>query len=172
MTRICRFAVSPLLAVAVCAASLPATAQQFSTQHPVASSVIVTSMASAVVITAPIWLLSAGVSKASDGSARRSRARAEAKKAGPLPPLTVEKVERTAEGGVQIALQNPQAPDEPAVLAWPAPAQSPVDTVKVGDVLAFTPTPGGAGWNVANAEGITLAFLPTDPDSAQPSTRW
>lgn len=171
MTRISRLAVSPLLAVALCATSLPASAQEFSTQHPVASSVIVTSVVSVVVVTAPIWLLSAGVSKASDGSARRSRA-AKARKAQPLPPLTVETVEPTDDGAVQVALKNPQAPDELAVLRWPAQTDSPLAGVGVGDVLAFTPTPGGAGWNVANAQGATLAFLPTDPDAAQPSARW
>ncbi|MGV6493592.1 hypothetical protein ACTUVK_004054 [Stenotrophomonas rhizophila] len=173
MTRICRLVVSPLLAVALCATSVPASAQLLTgNKHPVASSVIVTSVVSVVVVTAPIWLVSAGVSKAGDASARRSRARAEAKKAKPLPPLTVEKVERTTEGGVQLELQNPQAPDEPAVLAWPGGADTSVNAVKVGDVLDFTPTQGGAGWNVANAEGTTLAFLPTDPDAAQPSARW
>lgn len=175
MTRISRLAVSPLLAVALCATSLPAWSQELSQQHPVASSVIVTSVMSVVVVTAPIWLVSAGLSKASDGSARRSRARAEAKKAGPLPPLTVEKVERTAEGGVQLALQNPQAPDDLAVLAWPARADNPVDAVKVGDVLAFTPSPGGAGWTVATTDGAALAFLPTDATVAQnsePSAQW
>lgn len=173
MTRIARLTVSPLLAVALCATSVPASAQMLTgNKHPVASSVIVTSIVSVVVVTAPIWMVSAGVSKASDGSARRSRARAEAKKAQPLPPLTVEKVEHTADGGIQLALQNPQAPDDLAVLQWPAQADSPVTAVAVGDVLAFTPTEGGAGWNVANAQGTTLAFLPTDPDAAQPSTRW
>lgn len=175
MTRIARLAVSPLLAVALCASSLPVSAQEFSTQHPVASSAIVTSVMSVVVITAPVWLVSAGLSKASDGSARRSRARAEAKKAAPLPPLTVEKVERTAEGGVQLALQNPQAPNEPAVLAWPARTDNPAETVKVGDVLDLTPSPGGAGWTVANAEGTALAFLPAEAAAAQSnqsSERW
>ena len=76
MTRIARLAVSPLLAVALCATSVPASAQMLTgNKHPVASSVIVTSIVSVVVITAPIWMVSAGVSKASDGSARRSRAR-------------------------------------------------------------------------------------------------
>lgn len=172
MTRISRLAVSPLLAMALCVSIAPASAQEFSTQHPVASSVIVTSVMSVVVITAPVWLVSAGVSKASDGSARRSRARAEAKKAATLPPLTVETVERTPDGGIQMGLQNPQAPDDLAVIAWPARDNNPAAEVAVGDVLALTPTRGGAGWTVTTAEGTELAFLPTDATAAQPSARW
>jgi len=89
MTRVLR-SITPLLAIAVCATSLPAPAQVVGINHPVASSVIMTSVASGVVVTAPVWLVSAGLSKASDASARRSRAAKDARgKAGPLPPLTV-----------------------------------------------------------------------------------
>ena len=171
MKQTSRLAFSPLLAAMLIATSLPATAQEFSTAHPVASSVIVTSVVSVAVVTAPIWLVSAGLSKAADGSARRSRTAAN--KAQPLPPLTVQKIEPTGDGGVQIALQNPQAPDDLAVLAWPARADNPAAQVKVGDVLDFQPTPAGAGWTVAAADGTALAFLPTtNAATAQSSQRW
>ena len=173
MTRVSRAVVAPLLAIAVGAASLPAPAQVVGINHPVTSSVIVTSVVSVVVVTAPVWLVSAGLSKAGDASARRSRAAKDARgKAGPLPPLTVEKVERTPDGGLEMALQNPQAPDEPAVIAWPAREDNPAAAVAVGDVLALTPTQGGAGWTVTTAEGTALAFLPIDAAAAQPSARW
>lgn len=173
MTRVSRSIVTPLLAIAVCATSLPAPAQVVGINHPVTSSVIVTSVVSVVVVTAPVWLVSAGLSKAGDASARRSRAAKDARgKAGPLPPLTVEKVERTPDGGIEMALQNPQAPDEPAVIAWPAREDNPAAAVAVGDVLALTPTQGGAGWTVTTAEGTALAFLPIDAAAAQPSARW
>ena len=172
MTRVSRSIVTPLLAIAVCATSLPAPAQVVGINHPVTSSVIVTSVVS-VVVTAPVWLVSAGLSKAGDASARRSRAAKDARgKAGPLPPLTVEKVEHTLDGGIEMALQNPQAPDEPAVIAWPAREDNPAAAVAVGDVLALTPTQGGAGWTVTTAEGTALAFLPIDAAAAQPSARW
>ncbi len=113
MRRVTRSIVTPLLAIAMCATSLPAPAQVVGINHPVASSAIMTSVVSVVVVTAPVWLVSAGLSKASDASARRSRAAKDARdKAGPLPPLTVEKVEHTPEGGIEMALQNPQAPDD------------------------------------------------------------
>jgi len=162
-----RTVVSPLLAIALCAVGMPAPAQVVGSNHPVASSAIMTSVVSVVVVTAPVWLVSAGVSKASDASARRSRAaKQERRKAGPLPPLTVENVERTPDGGVQMVLQNPQAPDDLAVIAWPARADNPAAGVKVGDVLDFTPTAAGAGWMVADAAGAALAFLPTTDAAA------
>jgi len=75
-------------------------------------------------------------------------------------------VEHTPEGGIEMALQNPQAPDASAVMAWPARADNPAAGVKAGDVLDFTPTPAGAGWMVADAQGTALAFLPTNDAAA------
>lgn len=173
MKRISHLAVAPLLALALSTPSAPAQAQMYS-KHPVASSVLITSVASLAVVTAPIWLTSAGLGKLHDGSARRSRvAHAARTKAGPLPPLTVERVEQQADGGYQVALQNPQAPDDLAVLQWPARPDNAVAEMKVGDVLAFNPTPAGAGWTVAAADGTALAFLPTaDAASSNLSERF
>jgi hypothetical protein len=40
-------------------------------------------------------------------------------------------------------------------------------------VLDFTPTPAGAGWMVADADGTALAFLPTqDAAATSMSERW
>lgn len=173
MKRISMLALAPMLALVLHAPS--AQAQVYpSSKHPVASSVLITSVASLAVVTAPIWLTSAGLNKARKGSERRARfANATGTKAGPLPPLTVERVEHLADGGYQVALQNPQAPGELAVLAWPARPDNPAAEVTVGDVLAFEPTPAGAGWTVAAANGTPLAFLPTaDAAASNLSERW
>ena len=162
MTRISRLAVSPLLAIALCATSLPAAAVDLSRASPVTSSVLTTSVVSLAVITAPVWLSAMGVSELHDASMPHNRmARAGANKAGPLPPLTVDRVAQQADGSYRVDLKNPQAPQELAVVEWPARADNPAAGVKAGDVLDFTPTPAGAGWTVAAADGTALAFLPT-----------
>lgn len=163
-----RLALWPLLAVSLIAGGLPASAQDLSRASPVTSSVLMTSVVSLAVITAPVWLSSLGVSELHDASMPHNRAARAAKrqKAGPLPPLTVERVAHQPDGSYQVALKNPQAPDAPAVVAWPARPDNPAANVKVGDVLDFTPTPAGAGWTVAAADGTALAFLPTTDAAA------
>jgi hypothetical protein len=160
------FALS-LLAVALLASGLPASAQDLSRASPVTSSVLATSVVSLAVITAPVWLSALGVSELRDASMPHNRAaRAAAKKAGPLPPLTVERVAQQPDGGYRVDLRNPEAPQDLAVVEWPARADNPAASVKVGDVLDFKPTPAGAGWTVANANGAALAFLPTTTAAA------
>ncbi len=111
------------------------------------------------VVTSPVWLTSAALDKASAKS--KVNGRKTAGKAGPLPPLTVETLETKADGAVEVALKNPDAPEELAVVQWPARDDNSGKGLKVGDVLDFTPTEAGAGWMVANAKGETLAFMPT-----------
>lgn len=159
------------------AIALPqANAQHFTPGQKASSVVMLGSFMSVAVITAPIWLTVAGFQESGKGSERRTAAKGAgtgAGKAGPLPPLTVEKVERQADGAYQVALKNPEAPTDLAVVQWPARDDNPAQALKVGDVLAFTPTEAGAGWMVADAKGTTLAFMPTtDAVAGNLSERW
>lgn len=175
MNRFSRPAAAPLLALALLATSPPLSAQNLSHASPVTSSVLTTSVVSLAVITAPVWLSALGVSELHDAAMPHNRAARAAKrrKAGALPPLTVERVTHQPDGSYEVALKNPQAPDAPAVVGWPARADNPAAGVKVGDVLDFTPTPAGAGWMVADADGAALAFLPTnDAAATSMSERW
>lgn len=157
-------------------ASSPVAAQD-STEKSVSYG-MVGSVLSVAVITAPVWLTVAGFEGSAKGSQRRSTAKAggagrAGSKAAPLPPLTVEKVERQADGAYQVALKNPDAPADLAVVQWPARDDNPAQALKAGDVLAFTPTEAGAGWMVADAQGTQLAFLPTtDAAASNLSERW
>ena len=114
------------------------------------------------IVTSPVWLTLgasiAGSEKLSESG--NGKGKDKAAKAQPLPPLTVETVETKADGAVEVALRNPESPDL-AVIQWPARENNPGKTLKVGDVLDLTPTEAGAGWMVANAQGETLAFMPT-----------
>lgn len=156
-------------------ASSPVAAQD-STEQSVSYG-MVGSVLSVAVITAPIWLTVAGFEGSAKGSERRNKGKHEGgkagTKAGPLPPLTVEKVEQQPDGGCKVSLKNPEAPDDLAVVQWPARADTAAPAVKQGDVLAFTPTETGSGWMVADAKGTALAFMPTtDAAASNLSERW
>jgi hypothetical protein len=166
------------VALGMAVAAPQAGAQHFTPSQQSVSYAALSAYVSIAVITAPIWLTAAGFKESGKGSERRSAAKDKGAgtagaKAGPLPPLTVEKVERQADGAYQVALKNPQSPDDLAVVQWPARDENPAQALKVGDVLDFTPTEAGAGWMVADAQGTALAFLPTtDAAASNLSERW
>lgn len=116
-------------------------------------------------------LLVAGSSKAVGDASRRDMPKAG--KAAALPPMEVQAIDRQPDGGYHVALQRAEAPEQRALVNWPARPDNPAATLQVGDVLNFAPTEAGAGWMVHAADGQTLAFLPT-PDAAvvQSSERW
>lgn len=78
----------------------------------------------------------------------------------------MERVARQPDGGYRADLRNPQAPQDLAVVEWPASAGNRAVGVKVGDVLDVTPAPADAGWTVANANGAALGLLPTTTATA------
>lgn len=167
------------LALAVALSAQPVGAQHFTPSQASVSYGIIGVGMSLVVLTAPVWMTAAGVQKAHAGSEARREAKADAKakakaaKAGPLPPLTVTGVTPLDGGGFEVALQNPQEPDAPAVVQWPAAAGQGEAQIAVGDVLDFTPTAAGAGWTVQAADGTALAYLPTEDAAADAvSERW
>lgn len=125
------------------------------------SATLVGSARSLYVITSPIWLTSAGYMSLIGASSGSGGGGNIAGRAGPLPPLTVAKVDTLADGVIEVALKNPDLPEDLAVVQWPVRDDNPAKDLKVGDVLDFTPTEVGAGWTVANARGEMLAFMPT-----------
>ena len=93
--------------------------------------------------------------------------------AKPLPEMEVKAVTTNTEGGRTVQLQVPGKDDQTATLEWPARADDPGAGFVVGQTVAFVPTPAGAGWNVHDAAGRQLAYVPTAyaaADSA--STTW
>ncbi len=138
----------------------PAQARNMWSERAV-SATLVGSGRSLYVITSPIWLTSAGYMTLIGASNHSGGGGRIAGKAGPLPPLTVAKVDTLANGAIEVALQNSDVPEELALVQWPVRDDNPAKDLKVGDVLDFTPTEVGAGWVVANAKGEMLAFMPT-----------
>ena len=83
-------------------------------------------------------------------------------KAGPRPPLKVTGVEPQANGDIHIAVEVVGEPGQHGVLNWPARADNPAKALHAGNILAFAPSDGGAGWLVRDEGGQLLAFLPTE----------
>ncbi|WP_313275338.1 hypothetical protein [Stenotrophomonas sp.] len=149
-------------------AVLPAQAGNLTGNQQSAVSAVVSVYAISFIAVSPV-LLVAGGSKAVGESTRREKPA----KAAALPPMAVQAVERRPDGGYHVALQRPEAPEQNALVNWPARPDNPAAQLKVGDVLTFAPTDAGAGWMVQADDGAALAFLPTPEAAAtQASERW
>jgi hypothetical protein len=167
------------VALSVVVASTPVSAGEFhnaSPQDKLSSYAMIGSVMSLVVITAPVWLTFNASDKMLDASNKDGTGKGKATKgttkAGPMPPLTVEKVEPQANGQVDVTLKHPDSADR-AVVQWPARENNPANTLQVWDVLDLTPTAVGSGWMVAKGGGEALAFLPTEGAvQNQMSERW
>ncbi|ALR06484.1 hypothetical protein XFHB_06140 [Xylella fastidiosa] len=77
------------------------------------------------------------------------------------PPMQVKSVEIQQDGGYQVKLQDPKAPENQAELRWPARQDNPTAGFKVGELVHFQPNKNGIGWTVRSAQEETLAFMPT-----------
>lgn len=92
-------------------------------------------------------------------SAKASEARRE--KARQLPPMEVKEVKTAPDGACTVQLQVADDPQQTATLHWPARADSPGHAFVAGQQVSFVPTANGAGWNIHDAQGTTLAYAPT-----------
>lgn len=115
-----------------------------------------------VVVSAPL-AVSTDLVKMSAAPFKRgsSRGSAPREKAGELPPMEVKDVESAPGGDWKVHLQVPGRDDHTATLAWPAREDAPAAAFVVGEQVRFVPTDTGAGWNIQNADGKTLAYAPT-----------
>ena len=129
------------------------------------ASVLVTASSVTLVVSGPVFLSAAGVNKVLDASehAKQSRAERKAKRisAGPLPDMTVKSIDTTADGGRQVALEDPSNAENTATLRWPQREDNPAANFKLGERVAFTPSAQGAGWMLRAEDGAVLAFVPT-----------
>jgi predicted small lipoprotein YifL len=158
-----------LLSSALCAAILMSTAAPtmagpaFPELNNSAASVLITGSSVVMVVSGPFFLAAAAANAASDASEQSSERRDEKRKitAGVLPDMKVKSVDRTAEGGRQVVLEDPTNTENTATLQWPQREDNPAANFTVGEQVAFTPSPQGSGWMLRAEDGAVLTYVPT-----------
>lgn len=133
-------------------------------QTPSQASVVVTGLSAVMVVSGPFYAAYVGARSASRASGRAlDRSTADAgDKAATLPPMRVRLIEDTAEGGRAVHLQDPENPDNQALLQWPARSDDPAAGFAVDQLIAFQPSSENTGWLLreAGSDGPALAFVP------------
>ena len=132
---------------------------------PSQASVLVTGVSAVMVVSGPFYAAYVGARSASQATGRAlDRASADAgDKTASLPPMRVRLIEDTADGGRAIHLQDPQNPENQALVQWPARADDPTAGFAVDQLIAFQPSSQDTGWLLrdANGDGSALAFVPS-----------
>ena len=120
-------------------------------------STLVTSVGVTMLVSAPLLLVASVADKSSIAAGERQARRISA---GPLPDMKVEAITQDADGGRSIALADPLDAANTASLHWPQREDNPAGNFVLGQTVAFTPSPQGAGWMVRAEDGAVLTFVP------------
>lgn len=131
---------------------------------PSQASVLVTGVSAVMVVSGPFYAAYVGARSASQASGRaldRSSADGGVKTAA-LPPMRVRLIEDTADGGRAVHLQDPENPDNQALVQWPARNDDPAAGFTLDQLIAFQPSTEDTGWLLHDAAGSgpALAFVP------------
>lgn len=148
----CAAAISAMLVVA------PARAGDGLNRSEV--STLVTSVGVTMLVSAPLLLAASAANKSSTASARSGERQARRVSVGPLPDMKVEAITQDADGGRSVALADPLDAANTASLHWPQREDNPAGNFVLGQTVAFTPSPQGAGWMVRAEDGAVLTFVP------------
>ncbi len=125
-------------------------------------STLVVSAGASMLVSAPLFVVANAANAVSEASTQADgKRKAQRVSAGPLPDMQVKAITETAEGGRTVALQDPTNPDYSAQLHWPQREDNPAANFSVGQTVAFTASPKGAGWMLRADDGAVLTFVPT-----------
>jgi len=116
------------------------------------------------VISIPFYYLvyrSLQASQASLDKYHDSRA-ARLKAKNDVPDMEVKEVGEDEKGNPQVRLQDPNNPENYAVLIWPERKNNPTANFQEGDLIHFQPSAQGSGWLLRDDTGTALAFIPVD----------
>lgn len=130
---------------------------------PSQTSMLVTGASVVMVVSGPAYAAFVGARSTSRASGRAlGRGGADAHTTGRLPPMRVRQIEHTADGGRALHLQDPDNPDNQALLQWPARSDDPTAGFAADQLIAFQPSAQDTGWLLHDAasDGPALAFVP------------
>lgn len=145
----CAAAISAMLGIAPAHAGADLNRSEVST--------LVTSAGASMLVSAPLLLVASVADKSSTAAGERQARRFSA---GPLPDMKVEAITQDADGGRSVALADPLDAANTASLHWPQREDNPASNFVLGQTVAFTPSPQGAGWMVRAEDGAVLTFVP------------
>ncbi|KRG71337.1 hypothetical protein ABB27_03565 [Stenotrophomonas terrae] len=123
-------------------------------------STLVTSAGASMLVSAPLLLVASAADKSSTASSQSGQGQARRVSAGPLPDMKVEAITQDADGGRSVALADPLDAANTATLHWPQREDNPASNFVLGQTVAFTPSPQGAGWMLRAEDGAVLSFVP------------
>ena len=123
-------------------------------------STLMTSVGASMLVSAPLLLAASAADKSSAASSRSGDRQARRVSAGPLPDMKVEAITQDADGGRSVALADPLDAANTASLHWPQREDNPAANFVLGQTVAFTPSPQGAGWMLRAEDGAVLTFVP------------
>ncbi|WP_282271369.1 hypothetical protein [Stenotrophomonas sp. PS02298] len=145
----CAAAISAMLVIAPAHAGADLNRSEVST--------LVTSAGASMLVSAPLLLVASVADKSSTAAGERQARRVSA---GTLPDMKVEAITQDADGGRSVALADPLDAANTASLHWPQREDNPAGNFVLGQTVAFTPSPQGAGWMVRAEDGAVLTFVP------------
>ena len=123
-------------------------------------STLMTSVGASMLVSAPLLLVASAADKSSAASSRSGDRQARRVSTGPLPDMKVDAITQDADGGRSVALADPLDAANTASLHWPQREDNPASNFVLGQTVAFTPSPQGAGWMVRAEDGAVLTFVP------------
>jgi len=126
--------------------------------------VLSASVGALLVISIPLYYLayfSIQSSQASSDKYHQSQA-ARLKAKNDVPDMEVKEVGEDEKGNPQVRLQDPNNPENYAILIWPERKNNPAAYFQQGTVIHFQPSVEGSGWLLRDDTGAALAFIPVD----------
>jgi len=106
------------------------------------------------VVSIPLAASEASSDRYYESKAARRKAKAN------IPDMEVKEVGETENGEPQVRLQDPNNPENYAVLMWPTRKNNPTSVFQEGALIRFQPSDQGSGWLLRDNTGIALAFIP------------
>jgi len=123
--------------------------------------VLSVSLSAFLVISIPIYYLIYRPLEAASDKYHDSRA-ARLKAKNNVPDMEVKEISEDENGQRQVHLQDPNDPENFAILIWPNRKENPSSGFQKGEHITFQSSPQRSGWLLRDNKGTAMAFLPVD----------